>query len=242
MGATGKFSLRGLIVLTIVAYLGPFLAAAESVSPTVRIDVVHEPARKDSATKGSGNVAVWLNPIPQRPLPSSVTRSTHLRMLQKNKEFIPHMLVVPVGSSVEFPNLDPFYHNVFSLFNGKRFDLGLYEAGSTRTVHFDHEGVSYIFCNIHPGMGAVVIAVSTPYFAVSAPNGAVTLPDVPDGTYQMNVWAEGSAPERLKSLTRVVHITRESRDLGLIRIVENTNMASHKNKFGEDYTPDVRPY
>ena len=68
------------------------------------------------------------------------------------------MLVVPVGSVVAFPNRDPFFHNVFSLFEGKRFDLGLYEAGSTRDVLFDKPGVSYIFCNIHAEMSAVVIA------------------------------------------------------------------------------------
>ena len=76
--------------------------------------------------------------------------------------FTPHILVVPVGSVVRFPNADPFFHNVFSLFDGKRFDLGLYEAGSTKEVTFSREGLSYIFCNIHPEMSAVVISLSTP--------------------------------------------------------------------------------
>ena len=99
------------------------------------------------------------------------TQTGHYRLLQKDKTFTPHLLVIPTGSSVDFPNLDPFYHNVFSLFNGKRFDLGLYESGSSRTVHFDHDGVSYIFCNIHPEMSAVIVTLSTPYFGVSAANG-----------------------------------------------------------------------
>ena len=103
-------------------------------------------------------------------------------MIQKNKQFDPHMLVVPVGSMVQFPNHDPFFHNVFSLYNGKRFDLGLYETGSERGVRFDREGVSYIFCNIHPEMGAVILALSTPYYDMSA-DGAIVIPRVPPGKY-----------------------------------------------------------
>ena len=110
---------------------------------------------------------VWLSPIgshtPNRPFPKRT-----LRLTQHNKSFEPHLLVVPVGAVVQFPNRDPFFHNVFSLFEGKRFDLGLYEAGTTRNVSFDRPGVSYIFCNIHAEMSAVVIALDTPYFGVSS--------------------------------------------------------------------------
>src|SRR6185295_5385878 len=91
----------------------------------------------------------------------------HVRMVQKNKKFEPRLLAIPIGSSVDFPNQDPFFHNVFSLYNGKRFDLGLYEAGGSKTVRFDKAGVSFIFCNIHPEMTATVFVVSTPYYAVS---------------------------------------------------------------------------
>ena len=107
-------------------------------------------------------------------------------------------------NAVEFPNRDPFFHNVFSLFEGKRFDLGLYEAGTTRSVHFDHAGVSYIFCNIHPEMSAAVIALKTPYYAISNAAGSLSIPDVPPGRYQMQVWYEGSSPEALKRLTREI--------------------------------------
>src|SRR5579884_454193 len=78
----------------------------------------------------------------------------HATLVQKNKTFLPHVLVIPPGSTVDFPNHDPFFHNVFSLFEGKRFDLGLYESGTSRSVKFDRTGVSYIFCNIHPQMNA----------------------------------------------------------------------------------------
>lgn len=216
--------------------------SAESVSVSAHTEVVTEGGTKNRQPSGSRDVAVWLTPVRDSLKPLAVVRSEHYRLIQKDKNFTPHLLVVPVGSSVEFPNLDPFYHNVFSLFNGKRFDLGLYEAGSTRTVHFDHEGVSYIFCNIHPQMGAVVIAVPTPYFAVSAENGNVALHDVPDGMYEVNVWAEGASPESLKNLTRIVHIGPEARDLGMIHVAKSIGPVNHKNKFGEDYTPAANPY
>jgi hypothetical protein len=159
-------------------------------------------------------------------------------MEQKNKGFNPHLLVVPLGSTVEFPNLDPFFHNVFSQFNGKRFDLGLYEAGSNRAVRFDHEGVSYLFCNIHSQMGAVVVTLRTPYFAVAKESGEIELHHVPPGDYQVHVWAEGADARQLDALTRRVHIASGQLELGTIRVSVPSTMPPHKNKFGEDYKPD----
>src|ERR1019366_9401045 len=91
--------------------------------------------------EGGGNLS---------PASSTVVPPMHAVLKKKNKAFEPHLIVVTKGSTADFPNRDPWFHNVFSLFNGKRVDLGLYEAGTSRTVHFDREGVSYIFCNIHP--------------------------------------------------------------------------------------------
>jgi hypothetical protein len=142
------------------------------------------------------------------------------------------------GSSVDFPNLDPFYHNVFSLFNGKRFDLGLYESHSTRSVRFDREGVSYIFCNIHPEMGAVIISLSTPYFGVSSASGAVVLRDVPPGSYRLNIWAENVPNDSLNALARIIEITPQKTDLGSFHLQASGDMMSHhQNKFGDSYNP-----
>ncbi len=105
--------------------------------------------------------------------------------------FLPHLQVIPIGAVVQFPNADPFYHNVFSLFDGKRFDLGLYEAGSSKSVTFSREGVSYIFCNIHPEMSAVVIALPTSLFAIADPHDSFMLPNVPPGDYKLHLWIEG---------------------------------------------------
>jgi hypothetical protein len=148
--------------------------------------------------------------------------------------------VVQVGSSVDFPNKDPFFHNVFSLFGGKRFDLGLYEAGATRGVVFNKAGVSYIFCNIHPEMSAIVIAVNTPYYGISDKNGVLVIANVPPGTYELQVWHERVLPETLNKLTRSIVVSSAANSLGTIRLVEQRSTAEiHKNKYGEDYDTRV---
>jgi hypothetical protein len=163
-------------------------------------------------------------------------------LLQRNKTFEPHVLIVPLGTMVEFPNQDPFFHNIFSLYDGRRFDLGLYESGTKRSVKFDRPGVSFLFCNIHAEMSAVVLSVDTPYFALSDRNGNVTMRNVPDGRYQMHVWYERSAPEQLQEFTRVVVISDSSRSLGQLHLVEVPNFTlAHKNKYGLDYVPPPNP-
>jgi hypothetical protein len=153
--------------------------------------------------------------------------------------FTPHLLVVPTGSQVEFPNQDPFFHNVFSLFNGRRFDLGLYESGTSRSVRFDREGASYIFCNIHPEMGAIVLALSTPYYGISGENGVVVLHSVPPGSYRLNVWSENGQLANPDLSQRIVQVATEPVHLGDITLLPKTDpLANHKNKFGEDYPPN----
>jgi plastocyanin len=208
---------------------------AETVDASVQVRITRQGKAKDQPA-GSAGVVVWLTPLSpamahvvSRPMPG------HYRLVQKDKKFTPHLLVIPTGSTVDFPNLDPFFHNVFSLFNGKRFDLGLYESGSTRTVHFDHDGVSYIFCNIHPEMSAVIITVSTPYFGVSPADGNIALQAVPPASYEMHVWAEGGSTNDLNALSRRVVVTSAQRDLGIVDIKVDSHIPAHKNKFGEDY-------
>ena len=168
------------------------------------------------------------------------------RLVQRNKSFDPHLLVVPVGSVVAFPNHDPFFHYVFSLFEGKRFDLGLYEAGSTRDVHFDKPGISYIFCNIHPEMSAVVITLTTPFYAIAHGEGPVEIPNVPYGRYRLNLWSEGNSPEIPQPSGREVTVAEGSPKAVIVRVpaINRQNLA-HKNKYGRDYdapTPDSPVY
>ena len=193
----------------------------------------------DGAANGSSMTAsvVWLSPTGAEA-DSTPVAPMHAVLTQKNKAFEPHLLVVTRGSVVDFPNRDPWFHNVFSLFNGKRFDLGLYEAGTSRAVHFDREGISYIFCNIHPEMSAVVVVLGTPYFAVTEKQGDFTIPGVPAGHYVLHVWNENALPASLQALSRQVLVADNSRSLGAIHVSLNQAAAPlHKNKYGQDYEP-----
>lgn len=209
------------------------LACAEDTTVTARVEVAGEHVA--DSTKAQ-NVVVWLSPVdlrmPMKPFPTS-----HWRLTQHNKSFEPHLLVVPVGAVVQFPNRDPFFHNVFSLFEGKRFDLGLYEAGTTREVAFDRPGVSYIFCNIHAEMSAVVIALDSPYFGISNRKGEIVIPQVPPGRYHMRVWYEAALPAALDAMTREVNVTADSSTLGVLQIPGVVAVDAHKNKYGMDYEP-----
>jgi plastocyanin len=232
-----------------VLFGGLSLSQALQLLPvTAKIQVVRERAIKQDAEHSGAadfsNVVVWLTPLGTSASAPTTSEPARLPpvLIQRNKTFEPHVLVVEVGTVVQFPNKDPFFHNIFSLFDGKRFDLGLYEAGTTRSVRFDRPGVSYLFCNIHAEMSAVVVVVETPYFAMSNRSGIVAIPEVPDGRYQLHVWYERSLPEDLKSLTLPITISDSDRNLGVIRVMENPNFTlAHKNKYGQDYVPPPSP-
>ena len=237
VGATLEIGRCLRLLLLVMLFIGQGSAGAQEITVTARVQLF-DPAARGKAADNS-NAVVWLTPFagstgarPQLP-----NASAHrFRLVQKNKSFTPHMLVVPVGSAVEFPNLDPFFHNVFSLFDGKRFDLGLYEAGTTRTVNFNAAGISYIFCNIHPEMSAVVVVLKTPYYGVSNRVGEVSIPSVPPGRYELNTWHERCLPDALKATARDVVLSSSAPSLGEIRLTESSDLLkNHKNKYGRDY-------
>ena len=193
----------------------------------------------------ASKAVVWLTPIGSTVEAPLQEASKIPQLVQKNKSFQPSLLVIPVGGKVEFPNHDPFFHNVFSLFEGKRFDLGLYESGTTRFVRFDKPGISFIFCNIHEQMSAVVIALATPYYAISNARGELTIPDVPPGRYQVEVFHSGVAPETLRALSREITIAPGDTSLGSFTLTETDVMLAHKNKYGREYDrpdPDTPAY
>jgi len=211
---------------------------------TLKVEIVNPHAPKKPVPSKElvdvSSIVIWLAPLAPATGAGSSSPAGHPapQIAQINKSFDPHVLVIQVGTPVQFPNKDPFLHNVFSLFDGKRFDLGFYEAGSSKVVHFDRPGVSFLFCNIHPEMSGAVVAVDTPYFGVSDRNGRVSIQNVPDGRYQLNVWYERSLPEELKAAGRTVTISDATRFLEPVRVVENPNFSlEHKNKYGQDYIP-----
>ena len=215
-------------------------AQAQGAEVTAHVVVQDKTAAgKHKGSMSSADVVVWLTPLQPDGHSAATGHPGPFRLVQKNKMFTPHLLVVPTGSSVDFPNQDPFFHNVFSLFNGKRFDLGLYESGTSRAVRFDREGVSYIFCNIHPEMGAVVLSLSTPYYGVSSSGGAVAIHNVPPGSYRLHVWSEAAQSANPVDAERIVQVGAGPVHLGEIALEGVADpMEHHKNKFDEDYHPN----
>jgi plastocyanin len=208
-------------------------AWAQSGRLTVRLSSATTSGKKERAELR--DVVAWLDPVGKH-VDASQLKPTKARLIQKDKQFHPHLQILPAGTSVEFPNEDPIFHNVFSLFNGKRFDLGLYEAGESRTVRFDRVGVSYIFCNIHPQMSAVIVTVDTPYYGVSNAQGVINLPKVAPGDYELHVFAEGLSSDAQRALTRRVSVGA-SDVVASVTVPERETALTHKNKYGRDYDP-----
>jgi len=228
-------------------------APSQAVTTTVRgrVEVIGTGVKSKARRAPIPGTVVWLTPMAGAGSEAmgaapAADPPQNLRLVQKNKSFEPHILVAPAGSMVEFPNRDPFFHNVFSLFEGKRFDLGLYEAGATRTVRFDRPGISYIFCNIHPEMSAVVITLATPLYGISSRDGQLSVANVPYGRYMLHIWSEGMGPENAQPLTREITIAENATSLGVIRVPEAEGQRiAHKNKYGRDYdepTPNNSVY
>jgi plastocyanin len=114
----------------------------------------------------------------------------HARMDQRNEQFVPRVLAVTVGTTVDFPNSDKTFHNVFSLSPIRPFNLGRFPPGRTQGVVFNKPGVVPIFCDIHSHMSAFVLVFSHPFFALSDDSGRYEIAGVPAGTYSLTVWSE----------------------------------------------------
>jgi plastocyanin len=227
---------RNLRFFLLAVLLCSQLIGAQTATVTTTVAVVNA---KKAKSRDASNVVLWLTPAESTAiLAVPVSQSSERpRLVQRNKSFEPHVLVVRVGSLVQFPNRDPFFHNVFSLFEGKRFDLGLYEAGSTRDVLFDKPGISYIFCNIHAEMSAVVVALNTPYYGISDRRGQVVIPGVATGRYMLHVWYESALPDVLNGLTKEITVSGGASSIGLLRVPASNPPQDHKNLYGRDYTP-----
>jgi plastocyanin len=137
------------------------------------------------------HVAVYLEGAqdPSRPAQENV-------MEQRNRRFVPDMLVIPAGSTVSFPNSDPIFHNVFSLSKAKSFDLGNYPLGRTREVTFLKPGVVAVYCHLHPNMAASIVVTPNRWGTRAAADGAFSLRDIPAGTYSVVAWHKAAGTFR----------------------------------------------
>lgn len=229
---------RALLILLLA---GGAVAQAQQSSLKGQVELTSNGHR----LKDASQTVIWLTPIGTTIEAPKQDPSQIPQLVQKNKSFHPSLIVIPVGGKVEFPNHDPFFHNVFSLFDGKRFDLGLYESGTTRFVQFDKPGISFIFCNIHAEMSAVVIALATPYYAISDTRGELRIPNVPSGRYELQVFHSAVPPEQLQAQKREITVNATETALGTFRLVESVAASAHKNKYGREYDrpqPDSPAY
>jgi plastocyanin len=210
-------------------------ASAATVSGSVRLVDSRDPnVRRKSDYSG---VVVWLDrsggPAPALP-PRTAT------IVQKQKRFSPHVIVIAAGTTVDFPNLDPIFHNAFSNFAGQPFDVGLYPPGTSQKVHFQRAGVVRVFCNIHPNMSAVIVVTPTPYNAISNKAGEFSITGVQPGSYRLRVFHERASEQTLQALERTVTVDQPDVQLAALNISESGFIETpHKNKYGRDYPPVI---
>ena len=135
----------------------------------------------------AGETLVWLEPTGGKTMKRSPAT---YQMMTRGKTLVPHVLAIPIGSTVMFPNDDPISHNLFSLSSNNAFDLGLYRKGAGKSHKFDAPGVVNVYCNVHPSMSAVVHVMATPYYTFADPAGNYALGDIPPGKYRLVAWNE----------------------------------------------------
>jgi len=202
--------------------LVPILAAALAASVVVRApaaasgaiagvvevpDSLRAPARRprvsDLGMPEPRDVPDWRHSVvylETAPRGAFEEREARVRMDQRHEAFVPHILAITVGTTVDFPNNDATFHNVFSLSRTRSFDLGRYAAGYSKSVRFDRPGIVRVFCDIHSHMSAFILVFSHRFFAVTDDAGRYRIEDVPPGSYTVVVWNE-RLPQASKPVT-----------------------------------------
>jgi plastocyanin len=215
--------LRCLFVVAAAALAIP--AAAGTI--TGRVDLVDKPGRKASDLS---DVVVYLDDVKVKPKPATAS------VVMKGKAFRPHVVAVPMGGTVEFPNADPIFHNVFSVSGPNRFDLALYKRPKTGIQTFEHPGVVKVYCNIHPQMSAVVLVLDTPHFTKASSDGTFTVENVPAGKHRLKAWHERAGEAAVE-----VTVPDTGAANATLRLDATAwKKVQHKNKFGKDYSGDEK--
>jgi plastocyanin len=172
---------------------------------------------------------VWLEPAGRAVRKPPQT----FQMMTRGKTLVPHVLAIPVGSTVEFPNDDPISHNLFSLSTNNTFDLGLYRRGAGKSHKFDTPGVVNVYCNVHPNMSSVIHVMTTPYYTFADASGNYALADVPPGSYRLVAWNEQGG--QTTSDVQVSAGGTASGALALTLDSRNYRLTQHTDKNGKPY-------
>jgi plastocyanin len=200
------------------------LAAVPAAAGTVqgRLEIVEKGGK---AAKDVAEAVVWVEGPKVRARPSSGT------VTMKGKVFVPRVAVVPVGGSVEFPNMDPVFHNAFSVSGENRFDLDLYKKPNSRSWTFQHPGLVRVYCNIHPQMSAFVLVRDNPFWARVGADGRFVIEGVPAGSWTVKAWHERGG----EASSPVTVGEEQAAEVSLVLDARDFKRAPHKNKFGQDY-------
>jgi plastocyanin len=181
MQTTTRYALRGLVALRLLAGPSPLLAAPTGeVVGTVRVQ------KPGGAPVDPSGVVVYLEGVPEAP--PAETERPHPQVHQRDLQFTPSLMVVVKGTTVDFPNDDKVFHNVFSFSEAAKFDLGLYKSGTSKSVTFRRPGVINLYCNIHPDMLSKIKVLDTSYYSVVSKDGAFRVANVPPGSYPLVAW------------------------------------------------------
>lgn len=215
----GSWLILGLALLT---WTGATAYAQTTIAG--RITILE---RGGGRTPDLANTVAYLEPVGvTAPGAAPVT----VPIAMESRQFAPRIRVVPVGSVVEFPNHDPFRHNVFSKSGPNGFDLGLYGRGDSRGATLRKPGVFPIFCNIHARMVAFVIATPTPYFTQAASDGRFEIPGVPPGRYTLHVWHDRGGPHE-----RELVVGPAPSNITVQLDARGYEFVQHRNKFDQEY-------
>ncbi|MFI5311107.1 MAG: plastocyanin/azurin family copper-binding protein [Gemmatimonadales bacterium] len=196
-----------------------------------RVGIVERPGE---TTSDFTNAVIYL--VPKSG--AARTAETKAQMALNGRQFSPRVRVVTTGSSVEYPNQDPFSHNVFSTAAGASFDLGVYGSGTTKATQFRKPGAYPVYCNIHEKMTAYVVVVNTPYYAQAAADGRWSVARVPAGKYELHLWHE-----RAIEVVKEVDVPPSGLpDVDQKLDATGYKQVAHKDKFGKDYVVGATRY
>jgi plastocyanin len=227
-----------LRILSLAAGLSlPLVSSALAQANVVKTVVSGRLTVQDRGNRSAtdvGQSVIWL----ETTAPATRMTPTRSETFTEGKQFLPRVSVIPIGSTIAFPNHDPFSHNVFSLSPEARFDLGLYGRNESKSTQFLRAGIVRVYCNVHPQMSAIVVVRDNPFYTQPGADGTFTLNDVPPGNYVLHAWHE-----RGGETTRTITVPATGLRSAAVQLdARGYRFVQHLNKFGQPYTQQGRRY